>query len=123
TDRGRYMTADGSISQEGITRVRNAVFAKAYGDTAAIEKLAESPDNNVRNITNAMLQAAGRIVTIKEGMVAGRLHNLDLTQDIAAAMKKLSQLREQGRKVSDYLASARGQAGAQAELFGPDISP
>lgn len=114
-ERARYMTSDGSISQEGIARIRNAVFAKAYGDPAAIEKLAESPDNNVRNITNAMLVAAPRLAKIKEEIEQGNLYDLDITGDLAAAMRKLSELREQGVEVKTYL--------NQLSLFGDDLSP
>lgn len=102
-ERGNYLTSDGKLSQSGITRIRNAVFAKAYGDTGAIEKLAESPDNNVRSITNGMLQAAGRIAQVNDGIAEGRLFDVDLSQDIAAAMSKLSALREQGTTVEEYL--------------------
>lgn len=114
-ERGRYVTADGGISQEGVTRIRNAVFAKAYGDTAAIVKLAESTDNNVRNITNAMLMAAPRLAKIKEGIAKGELHDLDLTGEIAAAVNKLSALREQGLPVERYL--------QQVQMFGEELSP
>ena len=115
SDRGRFITSDGSLSQEGITRIRNAIYAKAYGDIAAIEKLAESTDNNVRNITNAMLMAAPKIAKVKEGIRKGSLYDLDISKDIADAMKKLSHLRESGTAVQDYL--------NQTALFGEDISP
>ncbi|MEW6045014.1 MAG: LPD38 domain-containing protein [Bacillota bacterium] len=114
-ERGRYMTADGGISQEGVNRIRNAVFAKAYGDPAVLAKLAESTDSNVRNITNAMLIAAPRLAKVKDGIANGTLHDLDLTQEIAAAANKLSYLRETGMSVEKYL--------NQTTMFGEDISP
>ena len=114
-ERGRYVTDDGSISQEGVARIRNAVFAKAYGDVAAIQKLAESTDNNVRNITNAMLAAAPRIAKLKDGVAKGSLYDLDISPEIAAAANKLSALREQGLPVQRYL--------KQQQMFGEDLSP
>lgn len=116
TERGRYVTAEGGLSQEGIARIRNAVFARAYGDPTAIAKLAESPDNNVRNITGAMLIAAPRLADIKERIAQGRLFDLDVTGDIAAAMRKLSELRERGEPVEAYL--------QQQSMFGEEeLSP
>ena len=47
-EKGKYVDKNGAISQEGVTRIKNAIFAKAYGNTLAIEKLAESTDNNVK---------------------------------------------------------------------------
>ena len=114
SERGRYVTADGVLSQEGITRIKNAIFARAYGDTSAISALAESTDNNVKNITNAMLIAAPKLAKVKEGIEQGDLHKLDITPDIAASMKKLSHLRDVGDSVQDYL--------SQSTLFGEEIS-
>jgi hypothetical protein len=102
-EKGKYITKDGSISQEGVTRIRNAVFAKAYGDTGAIEKLAESTDVNVKNQINAMLIAAPRIMRIKDAIDKGELYNLDISPELAAAMNKLSYLRETGQTVDTYL--------------------
>jgi len=115
SERSRYITADGNISQEGATRVRNAVFAKAYGDITAIEKLSESTDNNIKNITNAMLAVAPEIVKLKEGISEGIYYDLDIAEDIAQAANKLSNLRETGESVDNYL--------RQQSMFGEDISP
>jgi hypothetical protein len=102
-ERGKYITKDGSISQEGVARIRNAVFAKAYGDTGAIEKLAESTDANVKNQINAMLIAAPRLIKLNEAMDKGELYDLNISHDLAAAMNKLSYLRETGQTVDNYL--------------------
>lgn len=114
-ERGRYIAADGSVSQEGATRIRNAVYAKTYGDIFALEKLAESTDNNVRTITSAMLTVAPRMAIMKDAIETGALHPLDITGDIAAAMNKLSALREAGDTVETYL--------KQGNLFGEELSP
>jgi len=113
-ERGKYVTAKGKLSQEGITRIKNAIFASAYKDISTIEKLAESTDNNVRNITNAMLIAAPEMAKFKEGVAKGNYYNLDITPDIVAAMNKLSHLRETGQSIDNYL--------IQEALFGEDIS-
>lgn len=102
-ERGRYLTEGGGLSQEGIQRIRNAIFAKAYGDTETLAKLAESTDNNVKNITNAMVKAAPLLADVKEKTQNGDLHDLDATVDMAAAARKLSELRETGDAVNVYL--------------------
>ena len=114
-ERGEYMTSDGSLSQAGITRMRNAVFARAYGDSAVLETMAESTDSNIRNVTNGMLQAAPSMVRLRAGVESGDLHPVDLGPDIAAAAAKLSSLKEQGQSVADYR--------AQIALFGDELSP
>lgn len=103
SERGRLVTAKGDYSQELISRVRNAIFAKAYGNAEAISILSESTDNNIRNITSAMLQSAPKFVSMKEGIKNGSLIDADITQDIVDAMIQLSNLRKEGRSVQDFL--------------------
>lgn len=102
-ERGRYMTQEGGLSQEGLIRVRNAVFQKAYGKTEAISLLAESTDNNVRIVTNAMLQSAPRFAIMKDNIQKGSMYNEDITQDIVEAMVKLAELRSDGTSVKTFL--------------------
>ena len=113
-EKGKYVDKNGAISQEGVTRIKNAIFAKAYGNTLAIEKLAESTDNNVKNITNALLAVAPRMAQMKSDIENGILHPLDITEDIGAAIIKLSFLRENGDTVQGYL--------RQTTLFGEELS-
>lgn len=103
SERGRYMTSEGALSQEGLSRVRNAVFAKAYGNNEAINILAESTDNNVRNVINAMLKSAPRFAIMKEKIANETLYNEDITNDIVAAMVKLAELRKEGTSVQSFL--------------------
>jgi len=113
-EKGNYITKDGSISQDGVRRIQNAIFAKAYGDTSSIEKLAESTDSNIKNITNSMLAVAPRFVELKEAIRKGNLYDLDITSDISQAATKISSLRETGMKVEVYL--------RQTSLLEEDIS-
>ena len=114
-ERGRLMTRDGEISQAGVSRIRNAIFAHAYGaDTTALEKLAESPNSNIRNVTNGMMQAAGAMAQVRSGAQSGNLLPVDLGPDVSAAAGKLAALRESGTTIPDYL--------KQQQIFGPDLS-
>ena len=70
-----------------ITRIRNAVYAKAYGDIAAIEKLAESTDNNVE-ILPMHVDGGTKIAKVKRHQ-KGSLYDLDISKDITDAMKRL----------------------------------
>lgn len=118
-ERGQYLDAKGNISQEGITRIKNAIFAKAYADTpegaSLLQKISESPDSNIRNIGGVLLKQAGKFATLKEDIANGNRYDLDISKDITAAVSKLSSLREQGQQVSDYL--------KQETMFGDDLSP
>lgn len=114
-EKPKYMTSDGSISQEGVNRIRNAVFAKAYGDPAILEKMAESTDNNIKNITNGLLIAAPKIAALKARIEAGDLYDLDITNEIVDAVTKYSYLKEEGMTVDEYL--------AQGSMFTEELNP
>ncbi|KKL73150.1 hypothetical protein LCGC14_2077790, partial [marine sediment metagenome] len=55
TEMGRFFDATGVVSQEGILRVRNALFASAFDNPSTLVRLAESTDNNIRDITGGLL--------------------------------------------------------------------
>jgi len=114
-ERGKYTLPDGGINQGGIARIRNAVFAKAYGKSSALENVSENPDDNVRNVTAAMLRAAPGFARLGEGIAAGQRHDLSIGPEISAAAGKLSFLRQQGTTIEDYL--------NHEELFAPELSP
>lgn len=97
-------TADGGVSQEGLTRARNALFYHAYGDTGALVRLAESTDDPTRNITTGMLRSAGFVAELRGKVAAGAAHPLDISGDLAAAAGQLAALRDQGVSVPQYLA-------------------
>ena len=103
TELGEYITADGSISQKGINRIRNAIFASAFGDPTAVGRLAESPDDNVKNITNGMVALAPRFAMLKNQIKNEERYDFDITDDIAKAAEQLSFLREQGTPVEEYI--------------------
>ena len=114
-ERGRLFSADGrELAQDGIRRIRNAIFARVYGSLTALDKLAEDTDVNVRNQINSMVNAAPMFLEIKEGINKGDYFPLDITEDIASAMTKLSDLRKTNMTVERYL--------QQLSLFGDELS-
>lgn len=62
-----------------------------------------------------MLNVAPKLAKLKSAIETGDFYPLDITQEIAEASKKLSQLREEGITVSQYL--------NQVSMFGDELSP
>jgi diguanylate cyclase (GGDEF)-like protein len=119
SERGEMMLPDGTLSQTGANRIRNAVFAKAYGGTetglAVIQRMAESTDNNVKRITSALLQNAPGFADLKAGIESGsRYPGLDITGDLSKAVEKFSFLRENGDSVDEFL--------KQQNMFGDELT-
>lgn len=115
TESAGLVDATGRLSQAGYTRIRNAVLAKAYGDSPVLLRMVESLDDNSRNVSKALLRVAPQVAKARESMAAGALHPVDLIPDLMAAVEELSDLKEKGTSVD--------QALAQAGMFGDKLSP
>lgn len=113
---GQMMTKDGELSQQGLTRIRNAVFAKAYGDPDLVAMMTEATDANVKNVLNGMLRASGEIARMRELIDQGALWGPDNTPDLVAAARKFSQLRADKTTVEQFE--------SQMDFFGdPGLTP
>jgi hypothetical protein len=115
TERGRLLQADGTLSQEGQTRLRNAVFARAYGDSDLVAMLAESTDSNVRNILNGLLRAAPEVARLRDLIDAGARQPIDVSAAMSRAAREFARLREQGMTVQQMI--------DQGSLFGDALPP
>lgn len=91
------VSKDGRLTQEGIQRMRGAVLASAYDDAATLSKMLESADDNIRNITGALADAAPKFASLKADIAAGRvMAEMDATPQITDAVKKIVDLRNRG---------------------------
>jgi predicted ABC-type ATPase len=109
-ERGTMSTADGELSQQGQARIRNAVFARAYGDAELVAMMAEATDANVKNVLAGMLRAAPAIARLREMIAEGGRFGPDITPDLVSAVRKFSQLRRDGLTVAQFE--------AQGDFFG-----
>jgi len=98
-----FFDKNGEISQSGARLVRNAVFAKAYPNRAAIERMAEATDSNVRNVTNGMLRSANHVAQMQEAIDRGDRYPLSISEDIGKAAGVIDDLRTGKRSVDDWL--------------------
>ncbi len=110
TEQGGMVEANGELSQAGYARVRNAILAKAYGDSPVLRSMTESLDDNMRNVTKALIKVAPQVAKARSAIADGALFDADITPDLLAAVSELSQLKSSGRSINDAL--------AQEALFG-----
>lgn len=102
-EQSRYIQGDGKLSQEGLNRVRNAMFQRAYGDSQLLLNLSESLDDDAKNITRALTNAAPNVVAIKTGIENGSLYPLDISEEIVDAVRFYSDLKNSGQTVQSYI--------------------
>ena len=96
-----YLDKDGHVNADGIQRVKRALFAAAYGDDEIVAKMAESTDDDTRNVSNGLMAAAPMMarLSVKKDVPYMR----ELRDAIADAVKQLDTLRASGDSVKDYL--------------------
>ena len=102
-DVNAYTDAKGQVNADGIQRVKRALFQKAYGDDDLLSRMSESTDDNTRNITNGLTNAAPYIARANEKMARGTAHNYKLGETIADAVKRYNHLHGIGQSVENYL--------------------
>ncbi|HNF63765.1 MAG TPA: hypothetical protein PKZ20_18680, partial [Rhodocyclaceae bacterium] len=115
TEQAGMIDAGGNLSQTGYSRIRNAILAKAYGDSPVLARMVESMNDDMRNIGKALMQAAPEVAKLRQDVAEGALFDADITPDLLAAVEELARLRDSGRSVHDAL--------AQAGMFGDKYSP
>lgn len=94
----------GALSQEGRTRVRNALLATAYGDSPTLGRLVESTDPGSRNLLGALMRNAGVVSKVKEDVKLGAIpKDLDITDDLLKSVETLARLRDRGQPLDNFL--------------------
>ena len=115
TEQAGMIDAKGQLSQAGYTRVRNAILAKAYGDSPALTRMVESLDDNLRNVGKALMRAAPDVAKMRADIKDGALFEADITPDLLAGVETMARLKDEGRSISEVL--------SQADMLGGGLSP
>jgi hypothetical protein len=108
SEQGQLLDATGSLNKEGATRLRNAVFARAYHTgnkptDALIDRMSEATDDAAKSLTNVLDRAAPRMAKTRAAIEAGRVHDRDLAPELAEAISTVANLRERGVRLDEYL--------------------
>lgn len=103
SERGTYQQEDGTISQQGMKRMQDAVFQRAYGNTMLTQMFSEETNPGSKNVLNALLQAAPRVVQMQEAVKQGAVYDVNLPAEIADAAARYIQVKNSGQDVSVYL--------------------
>lgn len=106
--------SNGSLSQDGVRRVRNAILAKAYGNSGTLSRMVESTDADMRNVLGALTRSAGIVAKVRSDIKSGAIpEGADLTKNLLGAVETFSQIRAKNQPLDQYL--------AQKNLFGENL--
>jgi hypothetical protein len=85
-ERANFITADGTLSQDGAARIRNALTQHAYGSNALVASLAEHADPDIKAFGGALMDAAGSMAKLRGLINEGKVGTVsDIAPDIVAA--------------------------------------
>lgn len=102
-ERNAYTDEHGNVNADGIQRVKRALFSLAYNDDGLIDKMAESTDDNIRNVSRGLMSAAPAFARVSLAVKDGQAYDYDAGKTISDAVKRLDALRREGKPVKDYL--------------------
>lgn len=103
SERGSVITSDGRLSQEGKRRIESAIVQRAYGDSNLVTRLSENLDDDSKNVLNALLRAAPQLSQLNDLVKQGGRFENTISQDLAQAAQKLTDLKANGLQIRDYL--------------------
>lgn len=104
-ERNEMHTKDGLLTQDGLARVQRAIFEAAYGDAGLLERLSERLDNDMKNVTNALLAAAPNVVAYENEVTAGTRYDIGLRNRVLEAVKIYTEARQAGQTVAQRTAN------------------
>lgn len=114
-ERGGMMDANGNLSQAGVRRIEAAIAARAYGDGEFIARAFDAADPNIKNLSGAMVDAAGPWMKMREAAREGLIDpGHDVTGDVMNAARAVMRARDAGRPVAEML--------HQGDMFGGEAS-
>jgi hypothetical protein len=114
-ERAELVTRTGELTQTGQRRITAAIFNRTYNSPALSDRIFESQDNDIKNITNGLVSSAAKIGQAEELIKAGRRSNFSISEDVVAATRKFADLRKEGKSVVDYR--------NQGAMFGRELTP
>lgn len=87
-ERAAFQQENGSLSQQGIARIENAIIYAAFPSDKLMNLISESTDSHVKNVTNALKNVSALVVKTKESIRKGFSYGLDISKDITSAVEK-----------------------------------
>jgi hypothetical protein len=105
TEQGALVRADGTFAAEGLSRIRNAILARAYGDSTVLTRVAEATSDDIKSISNALVSAAPEWAKLRADVDAGNVRaDVDFTAELLEAVTRTADLRGKGLKLDTFLA-------------------
>jgi len=118
-ERSALTTAEGRLNLDGERRLKQALFARAYGAPDLIAKHTEASDPAMRSLIDALAEAAPAWSALRADIDAGLIKpEMDLTPHLLDAVRLIGNARKAATKAGSSTAGAIDDALAQIDLDG-----
>ncbi len=102
SDLPELVTADGEISAAGVRRLEAALFYRAYGDARLLERLVESPDEDLGTLGKALEAVAPLVARWRAEIESGQAAaESDWLPDFLAAVRRIQDVRDRGAPLEE----------------------
>jgi hypothetical protein len=105
SERGAAITGSGLLSQDGLERAEYAIFAAAYQDAELMQRMSESLDNDMKNVTNGLLDIAPKVMQYQAAVDAGQMYDARATENLLAAVRLYTEAKRSGMTVEERTAN------------------
>ena len=104
SERSGLVTGNGLLSQAGLERAKNAIFAYAYGNPDLMARYSESLDNDMKNVTNALMQSAPAAVALRTAIEQGAAYDVPAVQTVLKGLELYGESKRTGKTVAEQVA-------------------
>lgn len=124
-ERGDFVDADGAISFDGERRIAAAAARRAYGDSAVIDKGFMHKDNNMKSVTNGLIDASGPWHEMRQAAANGEIDpNHDVTNQVMDTFKQIMRAKDERKPLTDIFRQSdmfrAPETDAIRAMFSPD---
>lgn len=117
SERAAMYDATGRLSADGLRRVRQALFAKAFNAPDLLRMLAESPDPRMRAMLDMLEELAPDWAAFRADIEAGYVRaEFDITEPMIDIVRIIARARTEGRDGQSVIAAIRDHL-AQQDMF------
>lgn len=98
------MTAEGTLSPAGRTRIQAALMQAAYGDADLVQELFDSLDTDIKSIGEALKAVAGEWANMRDSARTGAINpDADITGNLLQAIALIRQSRRDHQALTEII--------------------
>jgi hypothetical protein len=94
-ERATMIDRKGNLTKSGENRIKGAMFNRVYDSPELSDRIFESTDNDIKNVTNGLMNSLGSMSQAEELVRTGqRNKGLNIADDIVKTVQVYSSLKE-----------------------------